>query len=376
MGIMEKLYKMKQMPVNEDWRDTAKEYLATKKVEDKHLNRLESLDYNLTTKYGDWYIKLKFRDDKIKVTVENEKEYVGSEWFKNGESAKKYIFDGAMADKIYKHIREKLAGILSRNELSKEDMKKALSDANKKVDALQNAIDLQIDTEELDKKLKRYNTYSEAIRNRTNLASQLKFRASQEFEREHKLEVGDKVYGKASSSLRQGKEYVVKSIEQNGLVNGKKETVYVLAPANGQGYTHKATRSQIYLDRDQVDAAIKNPDDPKWNKFDEQKYMMDRYSADRQFDEAVELLNDCGMIVESVVSAEDEETILAKYSKYNKLDDLEVLLRRDTKSEPEVTFGRRNKIVWIQTAPFTLVGTYRFDDESGEYDVKLNSVKF
>jgi hypothetical protein len=343
MGIMEKLYKMKQMPVNEDWRNTAKEYLATKKVEDKHIERLNKLDYNLSTKYGDWDIKIRFRDDKIKVTVESEKEYVGSEWFKNAEEAKKYIFDGAMSDRIYKHIREKLTGILSRKELPREEMKKAIADANRKVDALQNAIEIQIDSEDLDKKLKRYNTYAEAMRNRTSKASQLKFRASQEFEREHELEVGDSVYGKTSSSLRPGKEYVVKSIEKNGLSNGKKETVYVLAPANGQGYTHKATRGQLYLGGDEVETAIHNPDDPKYNKFDEQKYMMDRYSADRQFDEAVELLNDCGMIVESVATAEDEETILSKYSKCNKLDDLEVLLRRDTGSEPEVTFGRRNK---------------------------------
>lgn len=81
------------------------------------------------------------------------------------------------------------------------------------------------------------------------------------------------------------------------------------------------------------------------------------------------------MIVESTAAAEDEETILAKYSKYHDLDDLQAAVAEDTGSRTYVTFGRRNKIVWVETPDLVLIGTYRYDDETGKYYVKLQSVK-
>lgn len=75
---------------------------------------------------------------------------------------------------------------------------------------------------------------------------------------------------------------------------------YKLKPENGRGQGATAYGYQIYLASEVIDSAVNNPDDPKYDKkFDQQQYMMDRYSADRQFDEAVELLNSCGMIVEA-----------------------------------------------------------------------------
>ena len=133
---------------------------------------------------------------------------------------------------------------------------------------------------------------------RSGIKSALETRARRNFEKEHAFEVGDVVYGTQRSDLRGGKAYVITAIEKNN--QDKKYWKYKVEPENGRGQGAIVRGYEIYLDSDIIDAAVKNPDDPKYTpKFDQQQYMMDRYSADRQFDEAVELLNSCGMIVEA-----------------------------------------------------------------------------
>lgn len=295
MGIMETLSDMKRRRLNEDWRDTAKAYANSKQVRDFHEKRLNSLDYNLSTKYGDWDVKISFETDNIRVTVDG-KRYIGSNWFKTGSELKAFLFDGGLRNKIYKSIRENLAKKLNSDSLSEEEMKKALVDAEKEVNLLQNEIDLEIDEEELDKKLHRYSLYSHAMTRRNRDRNDLRWYAARQFEKEHELEVGDIVYGKKDSNLRSGKEYVIKSISEP--YPGRK--VYTVAPENGRGQTHNVTRRELRQSSDQISAAIENPDDPKYNKFDQQKYMMNRYSNtdDSEFNEAVKLLNSQGLLVE------------------------------------------------------------------------------
>lgn len=295
MGIMETLSDMKRRRLNEDWRDTAKAYANSKQVKDFHEKRLNSLDYNLSTKYGDWNVKITFDLDRIRVTVDG-KRYIGSNWFNTASELKAFLFDGGLKNKIYKSIRENLAKKLNSDSLTEEEMKKALVDAEKEVNLLQNEIDLEIDEEELDKKLHRYSMYSHAMARRNRDRNDLRWYAARQFEKEHELEVGDIVYGKKDSNLRSGKEYVIKSISEP--YPGRK--VYTVVPENGRGQTHNVTRREIMQSSDQVSAAIENPDDPKYNKFDQQKYMMNRYSNtdDSEFNEAVKLLNSQGLLVE------------------------------------------------------------------------------
>lgn len=295
MGIMETLSDMKRKRLNEDWRDTAKAYANSKRVKDFHEKRLNSLEYNLSTKYGDWDVKISFETDNIRVTVDG-KRYIGSNWFNTGSEVKAFLFDGGLRNKIYKSIRENLARKLNSDSLTEEEMKKALVDAEKQVNLLQNEIDLKIDEEELDKKLHRYSLYSHAMARRNRDRNDLRWQAAREFQKEHELEVGDIVYGKKNSNLRSGKEYVIKSISEP--TPGRK--VYTVVPENGRGQTYNVTRWEIMQSSDQVLAAIENPDDPKYNKFDQQKYMMNRYSNtdDSEFNEAVELLNSQGLLAE------------------------------------------------------------------------------
>ena len=295
MGIMETLSDMKRRRLNEDWRDTAREYANSKTVKDFHVQRLNSLDYKLSTKYGDWNVKISFETDNIRVTVDG-KQYIGSNWFNTGSEVKAFLFDGGLRDKIYKSIRQNLASKLNSDSLTSDEMKKLLVDAEKQVNMLQNEIDLKIDEEELDKKLHRYSLYSKAMSRRNRDRSNLRWQASREFEKQHELEVGDIVYGKKNSNLRSGKEYVIKSISEP--TSGRK--VYTVVPENGRGQTYNVSRNEIIQSSDQVSAAIENPDDPKYNKFDQQKYMMNRYSNtdDNEFNEAVKLLNSQGLLVE------------------------------------------------------------------------------
>lgn len=370
MGIMEKLSDIRRKKLDEDWRETAKEYAKSKKVGDIHQNRLKSLDFDLRTKYGYWQVQITFYTSSdtasFKVTVDGQ-HYVGSKWFYTAADVKKYLFDGGLTDQIRKDIREETIKKLNNDKITDKEMKEIFDRATREMEYLQNAIDINIDEEELDKKLHRYETYFRAMNNRSSKSSSLRRRAENEFRKEHKFEVGDIVYGKTYSGLRDSKPYKVVGVD--------KEFVSV-EPENGRGKSYKVPTNSVFLDDSQVSDAINNPDNPKYDKkFDQQQYMMDRYGSDREFEESVQLLSDCGMIVESTISVDDEKNILDKYSKFDFLGDLEAQLKKDTGSEPDVTFGRRNKIVWIKTDPFTLVGTYRFDDDLGEYEVKLQSAK-
>ena len=370
MGILEKLSDIRRKKLDEDWRETAKEYAKSKKVGDIHRNRLKSLDFDLRTKYGYWQVQITFSvfsSDKasFNVTVVGQ-HYVGSKWLDTASDVKKYLFDGGLTDLIRKDIREETIKKLNNDKITAKEMKEIFDRATREMEYLQNAIDINIDEEDLDKKLHRYVTYFRAMNNRSSKSDNLHRKAENEFRKEHKFEVGDIVYGETYSGLRDSKPYKVVGVD--------KEFVSV-EPENGRGRSYKVPTNSVFLDYSQVSDAINDPDNPKYNKFDKQKYMMDRYGSDREFEESVQLLSDCGMIVESTISVDDEKKILDKYSKFDFLGDLEAQLKKDTESEPDVTFGRRSKIVWIKTDPFTLVGTYRFDDDLGEYEVKLQSAK-
>jgi hypothetical protein len=373
MGIIEKLSDMRRKKLDEDWRDDARAAKAAKGVEDFHRNRLEKLNFKIDTSFGDFKIKIEpTYNGEIEVRAYLEGDYLFYKLFINVKQLKSFIEED-LSEEIYKRVRAKFSNELQK--MPRDEAKNAVRKLNGLLDELDKEIDLKIDFDELDRKLHRYTVYSKAFNARNDNKYNLEYRARRHFEEQHGFEVGDVVYGTHRSDLRDGKAYVVAAIEKNG--KDKKYWKYKVEPENGRGQGGTAYGYQIYLDSDAINAAVNNPDDPKYDKkFDQQQYMMDRYSADRQFDEAVELLNGCGMVVESVATELDEKTILDKYSKYTDLDDIEFLVGQDTGSDPEVTFGRRNKIVWIETPEFALVGTYRYDEETGKYLVKLQSVKF
>ncbi len=304
MGILDKLSEIHRKSVNEDWRETAREYNKAKEVKDFHEARQNALNYNLKTRYGDWDVKIKFENSYgasvIKVTVENDKDYVGSKWFKTGKEVKAYLFDGGLKSVVFKHIRERLVRALNQDTVTPEQMKESMTKAEKMIDALQDAIDIKIDEEDIDRKLHRYDIYTNAMNARSRKRNDLRWKASREFEKERKFEVGDIVYGKGNSDLRSGKAYVIKEIKS---VSWTKEPIYVVEPENGRGRSYEERAKNLYRSSDVIAQAIQNPDDPKYDKgFDQQEYMMNRYAGgdDSEFNEAVKLLQDQGMIVEGL----------------------------------------------------------------------------
>jgi hypothetical protein len=65
MGILDKISEIHRKSVNEDWRETAREYNKAKEVKDFHEARQNALNYNLKTRYGDWDVKIKFENSKL-----------------------------------------------------------------------------------------------------------------------------------------------------------------------------------------------------------------------------------------------------------------------------------------------------------------------
>ena len=296
MGIMEKLSNMRRKGLNEDWRDDARAANSAKSVQDFHRKRLESLSFVMDTSFGDFKVKIGPNwDDRPIIKVYFEDESLLYKIFENTEELKKFI-DGDLADEIYEKIREKFSNKIQN--MPRDDAKNTLRKFNTLLDELDKEIDLKIDFDELDRKIRRYAVYSRALNARRSNKSDLEFRARRNFEKEYELEVGDVVYGTHRSDLRDGKAYVVAEIIKNG--SDKQHWKYKVEPENGRGNGSIAYGYELYPDSDLVNRAVSNPDDPKYaKKFDKQQYMMDRYGADRQFDEAVELLNRCGMIVEA-----------------------------------------------------------------------------
>lgn len=297
MGIMEKLSDMRRM-VDEDWREDARAANSAKSVQDFHKKRLESLSFVMDTTFGDFKVKIGPNwDDRPIIKVYFGDEYLLYKSFKNTEELKKYIGEN-LADEIYEKIRENFSNKIQK--MPRDEAKATLRKFDSLLDELDKEIDLKIDYDELDKKIHRYAIYSKALNARSNNKDDLENKARRNFEKEHEFEVGDVVYGTHKSDLRRGKAYVIEEIVKKNQKFGKDYWMYKVKPANGRGQSATVFGKDIYLDRDAIDAAVNNPDDPKYDKkFDQQQYMMDRYSADRQFDEAVELLNSCGMIVEA-----------------------------------------------------------------------------
>lgn len=296
MGIMEKLSDMRRKSLDEDWRDDARAAKAAKWVHDFHRERLEKLDFKIDTSFGDFNVEIKPSwNGELEVRVYLGDDYLFYENFVNGKEVKEFI-ENKLTDKIYERVRDKLKYKIEK--MPREEAKSVLRRFDGLLDELDKEIDLKIDFDELDKKLHRYQVYSNALNARNSNKSDLEYRARRNFEKEHGFEVGDVVYGTHRSDLRDGKAYVVTEIMKNAGDN--RLWKYKVEPENGRGQGAIVYGYQLYLDSDAIDAAINNPDDPKYTpKFDQQQYMMDRYSADRQFDEAVELLNSCGMIVEA-----------------------------------------------------------------------------
>ena len=295
MGIMEKLSDMRRR-VNEDWRDDARAAKAAKWVHDFHQKRLEKLNFKIDTSFGDF--KLNIKPDwngGLDLRVYLEDDYLFYEDFKNSEDLKQFIED-RLTDKIYEKVRDKFKYKIEK--MPRDEAKATLRKFDGLLDELDKEIELKIDFDELERKLHRYSVYSSALNARSSNKTNLEYKARRSFEKEHGFEVGDVVYGTHRSALRDEKAYVVTEIMKNASDN--RHWKYKVEPENGRGQGAIVYGYELYLDSDAIDAAIKNPDDPKYTpKFDQQQYMMDRYSADRQFDEAVELLNSCGMIVEA-----------------------------------------------------------------------------
>lgn len=294
MGIMEKLSDMRRKKLDEDWRDDARAAKAAKSVEDFHRKRQESLSFLLDTSFGDLKLKIVPNwDYKPVLRVYLRNDYLFSHLFRNAEELKKFI-DSELAEELYEKIREKFAYKIQK--MPRDEAKATLRKFDSLLDELDKEIDLKIDYDELDRKIHRYALYSRALNARSSNKSTLENRARRNFEKEHGFEVGDVVYGTHRSVLRDGKPYVVVAIEKNA--SDKQHWKYKVEPENGRGYGAIVYGYELYLDSDVIDAAVNNPDDPKYaKKFDQQQYMMDRYS--NNFDEAVELLNSCGMIIEA-----------------------------------------------------------------------------
>lgn len=296
MGIIEKLSYMRRKSLDEDWRDDARAANSAKGVEDFHKKRLESLNFVMDTSFGDFKVKIGPNwDDRPIIKVYFGDEYLLYKAFENSEELKKFIGEN-LADEIYEKIRYEFSNKIQK--MPRDEAKATLRKFNSLLDELDKEIELKIDFDELDRKIHRYAVYARALNARSSNKSNLDFRARRNFEKEYELEVGDTVYGTHRSVLRDGKLYVVAEIMKNS--KDKNNWKYKVVPENGRGQSAIVYGYELYPDVDIVDAAVKNPDDPKYaKKFDQQQYMMDRYGADRQFVEAVELLNSCGMIVEA-----------------------------------------------------------------------------
>lgn len=298
MGIMEKLSDMRRKSLNEDWRDDARTAKAAKWVHDFHQKRLEKLTFKIDTSVGDFKVNIMPNwKGGLEVRVYLGDDYLFYKIFDDVKALKDFIADG-LTDRIYEAVREKFYNKVQK--MPRDEAKSVLKRFDGLLDELDRGIKLEIDFDKLEKDLHRYNVYSRALNTRSSIKSALETRARRNFEKEHAFEVGDVVYGTQSSDLRGGKAYVIDEIVKKDPKLDKKYWLYKVSPENGRGRSATVYGRHLYLDSDAIDAAINNPDDPKYTpKFDQQQYMMDRYSADRQFDEAVELLNSCGMIVEA-----------------------------------------------------------------------------
>ena len=298
MGILDKLSDMRKR-VDEDWRDDARAAKSAKWVKDFHQNRLEALNFKIDTSFGDF--KLNIRPNwkgvpELRVYLGDD--YLFYEIFDNVEALKNYIENG-LADNIYEKVREKFYYKIQK--MPRDEAKSVLRRFEGLLDELDKGIELKIDFDKLEKDLHRYGVYSRALNARSANKSNLENRARRHFEKEHEFEVGDVVYGTHSSNLRDGKAYVITEIMKND--SGKQYWRYKVKPENGRGLGGTAYGYQLYLDSNTIDTAIQNPDDPKYDKvFDQQEYMMNRYAGgdDSEFNEAVKLLQDQGMIVEGL----------------------------------------------------------------------------
>lgn len=297
MGIMEKLSDMRRKSLDEDWRDDARTAKAAKWVHDFHQKRLEKLTFKIDTSVGSFRVNIIPNwKGGLEVRVYLGDDYLFYKIFDDVGSLKNFVADG-LTDRIYEAVREKFYNKIQK--MPRDEAKATLRRFDGLLDELDKGIKLEIDFDKLEKDLHRYNVYSRALNARGSNKSNLENRARRNFEKEHGFEVGDVVYGTQKSDLRQGKAYVIDEIVKKDPKFGKDYWLYKVRPANGRGQSATVYGNKLYLDSDAIDAAVNNPDDPKYDKkFDQQQYMMDRYSADRQFDEAVEVLNSCGMIVE------------------------------------------------------------------------------
>lgn len=293
MGIMEKLSDMRRR-VDEDWREDARAAKSAKSIADIHRDRLEKLNFEIDTSFGEFKLNIRpYRGGGAEIRVYLGDEYLFYEVFANVKELKAFIENG-LADKIYERVREKFYYKIQK--MPRDEAKSVLRSFNNLLDELDRGIKLEIDFDELDRKIHRYGVYLRAINDRNSKKITLRNIARRNFEKEHGFEVGDVVYGTHKSDLRDGKPYVVVAIEKNS--SDKKLWKYKVEPENGRGQGAIVYGYELYLDSDMIDAAVNNPDDPKYaKKFDQQQYMMDRYS--NNFDEAVELLNSCGMIIEA-----------------------------------------------------------------------------
>lgn len=295
MGIMEKLSDMRRKGLDEDWRDDARTAKAAKWVHDFHQKRLDKLTFKIDTSVGSFRVNIIPNwKGGLEVRVYLGDDYLFYKIFDDVGALKNFVADG-LTDRIYEAVREKFYNKVQK--MPRDEAKSVLKRFDGLLDELDRGIKLEIDFDKLEKDLHRYNVYSNALNARNDNKTSLENKARRNFEKEHGFEVGDVVYGTHRSDLRDGKAYVITAIEKNA--SDKQHWKYKVEPENGRGQGATVYGYEIYLDSDAIDAAVSNPDDPKYTpKFDQQQYMMDRYSADRQFDEAVELLNSCGMIVE------------------------------------------------------------------------------
>jgi hypothetical protein len=298
MGILDKLSDMRKR-VDEDWREDARAAKAAKWVKDFHRNRLEKLNFNIDTSFGEFKLNIHPNwkgGPELRVYLGDD--YLFYENFENVKELKDFI-ENKLTDEIYECVREKFYYKIQK--MPRDEAKSVLKRFDGLLDELDKGIELEIDFDKLEKDLHRYGVYSRALNDRSSNKSDLENRAKRNFEKEHGFEVGDVVYGTHRSDLRDGKAYVITEIEKNGKI--KDYWKYKVKPENGRGQGGTAYGYQLYLDSDITDAAVNNPDDPKYNKeFDQQEYMMNRYSNgdDAEFNEAVKTLENVGMIVEKV----------------------------------------------------------------------------
>lgn len=344
--------------LNEDWKQTSKEYLKAKDVMSSHRDRLDSLNYKINTDYGDYSVQISFTtsgvnsDAEIKVAVWNKDgNYTGSKWFKTGKELKNFLYDenGGLTQLIYNDIKSRFKRLLSDDSITHTELQKKISELNSRLDNINNEINIEIDEDEIDKKLHKFTVYYQAIKNRESKKYDLRWKAQDEFRKEHKFEEGDTVYGKSNrTSMTAGKPYVISEIDGD---------MALVKPENGRGKSHRVHLSDILLDSDDVEKAINNPDDPKYNKFDKQKYMMNRYSAENMEE-----------------SFTEREYLLNKYSKYTDPDELSDAIEADTGDKPEISF-RKNGSVFVYSNHYTLIGFYEFDEDTGEYQIDIQSVE-